>query len=151
MHVILKEICIPRSFNVVFWIDDHPENNYKYANDLEMRGISVVFATTTQQAVALVQVFRWLLYFQNSNLKIVTDMVRDENGKMNYTAGLDLIEEFCMKFKYSFHILCFCKDVVKAEENAKKRGLKGNFKITKSENDLQEFLIFDGLPANNKD
>lgn len=142
LYVILKEICVPRSFNVVFWVDDNPENNYKYATELEMKGVSVVFSTTTKQAVAIIKIFRWLIYFPDSQLKIVTDMVRLEDGKMNYTAGLDLIEELCMHFKYSFPILCFCSDTVKAEQNSKDRKLKGNFKITNSAKDLKEFLFF---------
>jgi len=141
LYVNLKEICVPRSFDVVFWVDDNPENNYEYSRDLEMRGISVVFSTTTRQAVALIKIFRWLMYFPDSNLKIVTDMVRNEEGKVNYSAGLDLIEELCMKFKYSFHILCFCNDVKRAKENSELRKLKGNFYITKSSEELWEFLI----------
>ena len=132
LYVLLKGICVPWSFNVVFWVDDQPENNYKYARKLEMENISVVFSTTTKQAIAIINIFRWLIYFPDSNLKIVTDMVREENGKMNYNAGLDLIEELCMKFKYSFPILCFCSDAVKAKENSENRKLKGNFKITSS-------------------
>ena len=140
LYVKLKEICMPRAFNVVIWVDDEPHNNYDIAKDLELRGISVVFSTTTKQAVALIKMFRWLMYFPNSKLKIVTDMVRKEELAMNYTAGLDLIEELCMKFKYSFPSMCFCGDEKKAKANSEARKLKGNFTISNDAKKLEKFL-----------
>lgn len=141
-HVFLKEISVPRAFKVIFWVDDNPQYNYKYAMELENQGVSVVMSTSTKEAISVISVFRWLLYFPNSAFKIVTDMVRNEDGLPNFNAGIDLIEELCMKFKYSFEILCFCIDVEKAKENCAKRNLKGNFRISNLENDLMKFLVF---------
>ena len=140
--VKLKEISVPRGFKVVFWVDDNPEYNYKYADDLESKSISVVLSTSTKEALTVISLYRWLLYFPNSAFKIVTDMTRLEEGVENKSAGLDLIEQLCMRFQYSFGILCFCGNKVQAEINSEARQLKGNFKIANSEKDLNEFLVF---------
>jgi len=141
--IVLKEISIPRSEKVVFWVDDKPEDNYEIAYELEIKGYSVVFCTSTKMAIKVIENFRWIVYFTNANIKIVTDMVRNEEGKMNYEAGIDLIEEIRMKFHYSDEIMLFCKDITKTSENCKKRKLIDNFKICNRLKLLREFLNFD--------
>lgn len=31
----MRELPLPRSENVLLWVDDNPENNYSYAEEIE--------------------------------------------------------------------------------------------------------------------
>ena len=90
--VKLREIPVPRGSRVVFWVDDNPENNYRFGRELELAGVSCVFCTSTKDALYIISSYRWLLYFDNADFRIVTDMVRYEDGIPNYTAGIDLLK-----------------------------------------------------------
>ena len=46
--------------------------------------MSIIFCTSTEMGLKVIERFRWLLLLNNSDLRIVTDMVRLENGKYNY-------------------------------------------------------------------
>lgn len=143
IYIKLKEFNVPRSLKVVFWVDDQPLQNYKYAHELESQGVSVLFCTSTKEAFSLISLYRWLLYFPNAAFKIVTDMTRFEDGKENPFAGVDLIEGLCMKFKFSFDIFCYCWNVEKALKNCEDRKLKGNFKISNKVLELKQYLVFE--------
>jgi len=41
-------------------------------------------------------------------------MVRYENGKPNYEAGIDLMDIIFGKLKYTFEVMVFCGDVKRA-------------------------------------
>jgi hypothetical protein len=58
-----------------------------------------------------------MLFLDDSNFRIITDMVRNENGQMNYYAGIDLLSYLFKVMKYKFEVLMFCKDTKKANEN----------------------------------
>ncbi len=81
------------------------------------QNISFVFCKTTQIAKKTINHYRWLLFMNHSDFRIITDMVRvEEDGKPNYEAGICLMKELFHNLKYRFPILLYCKDV----ENAKK-------------------------------
>ena len=143
IYIRLKEFNVPRSLKVVFWVDDQPQQYYQYAHEMEFTGVSVLFCTSTKEALSLISLYRWLLYFPNAAFKVVTDMTRFEDGKENPFAGTDLIEGLCMKFKFSFDIFCFCGDVEKALKNCEDRKLKGNFKISNKVSELKQYLVFE--------
>jgi hypothetical protein len=54
--------------------------------------------------------FNWLLNWMDIKFKVISDMVRIENGKPNYFAGIDLLEQFYNIQGYSTPILVFCSD-----------------------------------------
>ena len=89
--------------------------------------------------------FGWLLNWMNVKFKIVSDMTREENGVMNYEAGIDLLEHFYNIQGYSTPILIYCSNVEKAKENAAKRKVKKNniYRITNSHLTLREYLKFE--------
>ena len=60
-----------------------------------------------------------MIYLEGSHFRIVTDMVRDENGKLNYLAGMDLLVYLFKEINYKNDVLVFCGDIKKAEENCK--------------------------------
>lgn len=74
--------------------------------------------------------------------KVVSDMVRKEGDKMNYEAGIDLLERFYNIEGYSSPILIFCSDDKKGKENAAKRKINPNriYKITNKLPDLYHFI-----------
>lgn len=76
--------------------------------------------------------------------KVVSDMVRAENGVNNYYAGIDLLERFYNIKGYSTPILIFCSDTTRGKENAEKRKIKGAniYKITNSTKDLDDYVKF---------
>lgn len=41
-----------------------------------------------------------MIYLEGSNFRIVTDMVREENGKLNYQAGIDILSYLFKEIKY---------------------------------------------------
>ena len=60
-----------------------------------------------------------MIYLEGSNFRIVTDMVREEKGKLNYLAGIDLLAYLFKEIDYKNEVMVFCGDVKKAEENCK--------------------------------
>jgi hypothetical protein len=67
----------------IVWVDDNPEGNAPYRDELERRW-EVVTATSTRAGMALITA-------DPSRTLVITDAVRDEGGQKNYEAGLDLI------------------------------------------------------------
>ena len=74
--------------------------------------------------------FRWLLFLDNAEFKVISDMVRIENGKKNYLAGVDLLKVLFHELKYRFEVLLFCKDTDYALKNCNQEKIIGNYKIT---------------------
>ena len=48
-------------------------------------------------------------------------MVRDEENKMNYLAGIDFLNYLYNDFKYPFEALIFCGDVDYARKNCEEK------------------------------
>jgi len=142
VYVKLREIPIPRAPKVVFWVDDNPENNYPLAWEVEERNISCVFCVSTKDALRVIDNYRWLLYFHQADFRIITDMVRYEDGIANYTAGIDLVEKLFKDYKYNFEVLIYCQDTVRAKANCDAKKLKGPFSITNDAKKVQQFLNF---------
>jgi len=142
VFIKLREIPIPRAPKVVFWVDDNPENNYHLAKEVEEKGISCVFCVSTKDALRVIDNYRWLLYFHKADFRIITDMVREEEGKINYTAGIDLVEKLFKDYQYNFEVLIFCQDTVRAKANCEAKKLKGPFSITNDTKKVKEFLNF---------
>jgi len=142
VYIKLREVPTPRAPKVVFWTDDNPEHNHKIAKQIEEKDNSCVFCVSTKDALRVVEKYRWLLYFENSDFRIITDMVRHEDGVPNYNAGIDLVERLLRDFNYNFEILIFCKDVESAKKNCDERKLKGRFTITKDSSKVHQFLNF---------
>ena len=142
VYIKLREIPIPRAPKVVFWVDDNPENNHTLAKDVEEKGISCVFCVSTKDALRVIDNYRWLLYLHKADFRIITDMVRLEDGIPNYTAGIDLVEKLFKDYQYNFDVLIFCQDTTKAQKNCEAKGLRGPFSISNDIKKVKEFLNF---------
>jgi CheY-like chemotaxis protein len=69
----------------IVWVDDDPENNRPYVDELR-QSFDVELATSTEQGVALVS-------RAPERTLLVTDAVRVEGDRPNYDAGLELIRK----------------------------------------------------------
>jgi CheY-like chemotaxis protein len=67
----------------LLWVDDNPRDNVLMAERLRDINIEVVYAFSTQEAMKL-------LARRNFD-RIISNMARTEEGKLNPTAGLDLL------------------------------------------------------------
>ncbi|CAD8201346.1 unnamed protein product [Paramecium pentaurelia] len=144
-HIVtMRELPLPRSENVLLWVDDNPENNYGYAEEIERQNnkISIIFCTSTKDAIQIIQKYKWLIYLAQSQFRVVSDMVRIEEGKTNYNAGIDLLCHLYQQMKYKNHTLIFCGDQQRAQGECKKRNLQGNFEVTNNVQVLKKFLQF---------
>ena len=145
VYIKLREIPIPRSPKVVFWVDDNPENNLRIAKEVENKDISCVFAVSTKDALRVINSFQWILLFHNADFRVITDMVRyeKEDGGANYQAGVDLVEKLHKDYKYNFEVLIYCGDTKRAQESCNARKLEqGFFSITNDFSKVEKFLNF---------
>ena len=69
----------------ILWVDDKPMNNVYEASVLKRLGASILFARSTDEALAFIN-------RDNFDL-IISDVHRDENGQSNPNAGYELLEE----------------------------------------------------------
>ena len=107
----------PISFakNLLIWVDDMPANNQGYVQDLLKKNIEIIQLTSTRMAEKWTQEFNWILNWMDVRFKVVSDMVRVENGVNNYYAGIDLLERFYNIKGYSTPILIFCSDTTRGK------------------------------------
>lgn len=107
----------PTSFNnkLIIWVDDMPQNNLKIIRGIIQPNIEVLQLTSTLMARKWTAEFGWLLNWMNVKFKVVSDMVRIENGVCNYEAGIDLLEHFYNLQGYSTPILIYCGNAEKAK------------------------------------
>jgi len=111
--------------------------------ELEAKGVSIVIRTTTQETIQLLEQQEKLITKSISEFRIVTDMVRKNDNKINYYAGAELIKQLRDK-GYQQEILIYCKDEKRAKENCIEKGVEiKNIIITKSESKLREFCKFE--------
>ena len=106
-YIKLQQIQMPRSPKIVVWVDDHPENNEDWIQDLEKQAISVVTCLTTADAISIMNNYKWILMLRGSAIRIVTDMHRIENGIERKTAGIDLIKQLRKNHGFYNDILIF--------------------------------------------
>ncbi|HUS70188.1 MAG TPA: response regulator [Anaerolineae bacterium] len=68
----------------ILWVDDNPVNNVYESSVLKRLGVSIVFARSTQEALAFLQ--------GDSYNLIISDVHRVEDGRSNPSAGYELLE-----------------------------------------------------------
>jgi CheY-like chemotaxis protein len=69
----------------ILWVDDNPMNNVYESSILKRLGASIIFARSTDEALAFLSRDKFDL--------IISDVHRDENGRSNPNAGYELLEE----------------------------------------------------------
>jgi CheY-like chemotaxis protein len=82
--VSLERIADARRLSVL-WVDDTPENNALEIAQLKERGIDLLLARTTAEAL--------LLLARHCDIRaIISDMLRSEGGNLHPRAGLELLK-----------------------------------------------------------
>lgn len=106
--------------------------------------MEVIQLTSTDMAVRWFKEFGWIVNFLRLPMKVVTDMVREEEGRMNYFAGIDLIEALFNKIGLTTPVLIFCSSAQKGLENVESRQIRKDriWKITNIIKDLHNYINF---------
>eukprot|EP01084_Bolivina_argentea_P148941 260287_1 len=141
-HIKLKQIQIPRATKVVVWVDDNPKNNLKWIHELEKQGISVIICVSTEEAIVILETYKWILMLKDGAIRIVTDMRRYENK----TAGIDLIKALRFKHKFKNDVLIFTGYEKGAREKCIANKITKNVYVTTSGNVLQQFVFHKPVP-----
>ncbi len=83
---------------LILWVDDNPRNNSFLAQSIQDKGVEVVTALSTKEAIEK---------FKSAKFdRVITDMGRNEDGRFNSIAGLELTENI-RKFNPNIPIFIF--------------------------------------------
>lgn len=63
---------------------------------------------STEEALNVFKLFRWMHLLDNSRFRVISDMVRNENGIWNYYAGIDLLYYLYNELHFSGESMIFC-------------------------------------------
>ncbi|CAD8107787.1 unnamed protein product [Paramecium primaurelia] len=143
--VSMREIPFAKNTNnIVLWVDDNPQNNYQIAKKCETQNnkLSIIFCTSTNDAIQMINSHKWLLLLKKSQLRIITDMVRIENFIINYTAGVDLLNLLHKELNYNGEVLIFTQDEKQAIKNLKQTSYH-NYQVTRNQSVLENFIRFE--------
>jgi CheY-like chemotaxis protein len=118
----------PSLFSIL-WVDDYPSNNAFLIDQLQKDGAEVKLALSTVEG---------LKYFENSTFNmIITDLGRQENGRDNPFAGLDLIKQI-RALDSNVPILVYAG--FRGLQNQGKLIKTGATKVTQSAVEVQSFI-----------
>lgn len=141
-YIQMKEVMVPRSKKVVFWVDDEPWHNLTMIRAAEMNGVTVVCCTNTEEALARIRNYQWMIHLEGAKIRVLTDNTRREmkDGVMveNYGAGGELIKRLRDELYCSYDVLMFCGDVKRAKENL--RGVRG-VEVVSQVDEVYQYLL----------
>eukprot|EP01083_Nonionella_stella_P099563 279944_1 len=150
--ISMQQICVPRSNQIILWVDDEPQNNIKYIHQyVERKQICPMICRSTKEAMEMLNSYQWISKLNHAKLRIVTDMVRKEGDKMIYNAGIGLITLLRSKYKLNHHILIFCGNVKKARQQCLEHNITHNVYVTLSTKVLKSFISFQNDFLNSAD
>ena len=79
--------------------------------------MSVVFCEDTETAKLVLNGSKWLMDFENTDIRVVSDMVRKEENNWNYTAGVDLLKFLYNENNFPLKSYLFVGDVKRATDS----------------------------------
>lgn len=143
--VYMEEVCLPFGDRKVFWVDDEPENNMSLMvwQERSQKGASVFWRKSSKEALdVILNGGRYLMRLNLENLKVITDMVRKEDGVKDLFAGAKLIKKL-REMGFAGEVAVFCGDEKSAVENCKNQGVDTNsVKFFTSRNQLKREFLF---------
>ena len=143
--VYMEEVCLPFGDRKVFWVDDEPENNKNLMiwQESNQKGASVFWRNSSKEALdVILNGGRYLMRLNFDNLRVITDMVRKEDGVTDLFAGAKLIKGL-EGIGFNGEIAVFCGDKKNAEENCKSLGVDTDrVKFFTSKNQLRREFLF---------
>jgi len=147
LEILLKEAHPDvRGRRVLVWVDDSRKKNderHKISDKGEEKYVTCVHLHSTKEALKFFKKRQQQLLKRGiDQLRIMTDMVRTENGKQNIEAGLELAREL-KQLSYNQGILCFTGSTYleRNREKFKKAGLP-NVYATARGIDAENFAKF---------
>ena len=100
MNPELKLLDLVQAVKTLLWVDDDlSPDNHMIVSMAEELGVRVVLATSSTEALERFEALGETKHFPQSHLRIISDMTRVEDGRVNETAGLDFAQEL-RKRKY---------------------------------------------------
>lgn len=95
--------------------------------------------TSTRIMRVILQNFFWIFKMLGRKVVIISDMVREERGSTNYTAGVDLFQHIFNHYGLSNKAIIFAGNKQRAEENIRERGVaEGNWIVVTEGRELIE-------------
>ena len=110
-------------------IDEYSRNYQKY---------EFLQLTSTKMADFWAREFGWILHYKDLDFKVISDMVRYENGNPNYIAGIELMKIFYNEYGLTTPILIFCGNRERALQNIKDNKVREDrvFKVAIEEEEV---------------
>jgi CheY-like chemotaxis protein len=100
MNPELRLLDLVRAVKTLLWVDDAlSAENQIIVSMAEGLGVRVELATSTVEALERFEALGETKHFPQSHLRIISDMTRVEDGRVNEQAGLDFAQEL-RKRKY---------------------------------------------------
>jgi CheY-like chemotaxis protein len=116
-------------------VDDHPKNNSYFIEELARLGVKVHLAQTTSDALSM--------FGRRRYSAVISDMGRNENGRYNEEAGIDLLKAIRQR-DAELPFVFFSSSRAAAEHRDEAMRLKANG-ITSSPTELYALLHLDQL------
>ena len=135
-YIKLQQIQIPRSGKIIVWVDDNPINNLEWIHTLEKKAISVIICKTTNEAINILETYKWILNLNNSDIRIVTDMKRYDNP----IAGIDFIKLLRNKHKFMNNVLIFTGSEHYTRQHCINNKITKNVYVTTYSSILEQFI-----------
>ena len=126
---------------ILIWVDNNHENNQNIQNRLDYNIVQLKTLSSTVGAINYINEDTNVLSNNLNRLRIITSMVRDENGVKNYEAGLDLIKHL-RSIKYDVLIFLYCSKNTKKIFLEKKTDIIINYGQICIENSEAQCLKF---------
>ena len=105
---------IPQAHKIL-WVDDNPKNNSYFLQILSEAGIGVDLAFSTEEGLRKIRSRKYRV--------VISDMGRQENGKYNPVAGLDLLKQIRARDKgIPFVLYCSRRKADEFKEEAEQLG-----------------------------
>lgn len=104
---------------MALWVDDFPQGNLTLARTIESRYdcLEILRVTSTRIAETWMKDYSWVFARTNLQIKILSDMHREEEGGADATAGITLMRAL-RKHGFSTKVLIFTGNVDAARERA---------------------------------
>ena len=131
----------------LIWVDSNHENNQKILDTLDENIVHLITISSTVGALSYITENTNLLKSDLSKFRIITNMVRDENGVKNYEAGIDLIQRL-RSLSYDGLVFLYCSQNTKKiflEKNGDKLQNFGQICIENDEAECLNFATFQNL------
>lgn len=109
---------------------------------LKASGLEVLQLTSTIMAREWMKIFYGFIQTKKIPLRMITDMVRNENGTVNTEAAIDWLDILEREFEYTEQVLVYCDREEQAYMTIDSRGVdRKRVQVTRRRDDVLEFAL----------